>query len=191
MTSRRGGWAGGRLACGAAVVLQLLGCVRVVPDAPPVTLRLGGDVARIEGLAWPTKEGAPTKYQDVLRPLTLKIVYPSGRTTTTYSKVTFLEQKNGKLVRICLAPMRETAAIQETLAECESLARGLGLLKDKVFRKRLEGWKANPPRWNLMADQASGSEPESDVQVFVKIDPAEGRGTFYMSFEITYRYAED
>jgi hypothetical protein len=136
-----------------------------------VQISLGQPAAKMEGVAWPTTNLKLDDSNAIDTDADITIHFPSGRKYSTFSRATFLSQRNGVVSDVTLAPLAETVSFQQALARVKAIAEELCVLQNDLISDKLRNYEANPPNWEDMQSKPLGCEMEKGVRLFIEIKP--------------------
>jgi hypothetical protein len=147
------------MATSALGIVGIGGCTQQRPTQLiaklTVQLSLGQSVAKMEGVAWPTTNLELDESNAIDTDADFTIHFPSGRKYSTFSRATFLSQRNGVVSDVTLTPLAETLSFQQALARVKAIAEELGVLQNDMISDKLRNYETNPPNWEDIAIQAA------------------------------------
>lgn len=149
-----------------------------------VRIMLDGSVHKIEGLAWTVDAERPVESMTIEDHANLTLCFPSGRKYATFSKVTYLNQKEGVVSLVKVAPLRKTMGFAEALVEVRSLMDEIGI-EDEQFKSRWRKHMKNPPRWADMTSVTFGCQIDKQIGLFVAIRPASENDRWFLCYEFS------
>jgi hypothetical protein len=153
----------------------IAGCSQQKPVPPlhnlNVQITLDQPVAKIEGVAWPTTNRQLDDIQVIDADADITIHFPSGLRYSTFSRATFLSQRDGVVWNVTLTPLAETVSFEKALARVKAITKELGVEKNDLVAGKLRSYKANPPKWEDMQSKPLGCEMEKGISLFIEIKP--------------------
>jgi hypothetical protein len=106
---------------------------------PAMTIQVWLDqsVEKVKGITWPT-EGKKLAESCIIRTdADIVLHFSSGRKFSTFSKATFLDQKNGVVSRATITPLSEAVSFVEALAKVEAFTEEFGVKHDKRISSKI------------------------------------------------------
>lgn len=178
-----------RLIC-VSLIAVTLGCAEttrstIVSTPPSIQVGLAKPVDRVVGHSWPVSDGNPLEFTAADDHRTLVIRFPSDRTWTTQSKITFFSQKNGQVASIVATPLNEAVDFSVALDHLRNATEELKIAQDSLVVQRLGEWLTKPPSWSPFATKSVGCKLEPGITFFAEIKPANEDNKWYLSYHFT------
>lgn len=173
-----------------SLIAFMLGCAEtststIVSTPPPIRVGLDNPVDRIEGHSWPVADGNPLDFTAADDRRTLVISFPSDRTWTTESEITFFSQRDGYVASIVAAPLNEAGDFSDALGRLRKSTEELGIMQDTLIVQRLGEWLAKPPAWSPFTTKSVGCKLEPGITFVAQIKPAIEDNKWYLSYHFT------
>lgn len=150
-----------------------------------IQIILDGPVNDIDGHTWPESGGVPLDFTAAEGDHEITIGFPSGRSWTTDSKITFFSQKDGHLASAVATPLDEAIDFNHALTRLRTATNELGIAEDTLVIKRLGEWLTKPPSWSPFSTKTVGAQLEPGITFFAEIKPATEDDNWYLSYHFT------
>jgi hypothetical protein len=152
---------------------------RVSPTADSqVTVELGGSINVISGIYWPT--GNVVETLTIEKPRTITVRFPSGRRWTSYSKITFLTQKEETVSQVEVAPLKDATDFAAALTKLQAILDEIGVAADSPARERLKDWQAEPVDHDPFAQKSLAADVEEGVEMLAEIKPTSEEDKWFL-----------
>jgi hypothetical protein len=138
---------------------------------------LNGSPDKVVGIDWPAG-----KTRIVEEPHTLTITFPSGKAFRSYSKMTILDQTDGRVTAIKVLPMKDADSFATALSTVKRVVGQLGVAEKPLVRNELKKWETAEPAFS----DSTGAIVEHRVNVFIRMEPHRMRNGWFVSVELDY-----
>jgi hypothetical protein len=154
-------------------------------EPPLLKLMLGRAISDTVGHSWPVVNSAPTEITAIESDRLLCVFFPSGRTWTTHSRVTFLSQRGGVVSSIVISPLPAPQVFNVALETVRLAAEELGVAKEPAIAAKLDEWSTHPQAWSPFATHVTGCALEPGVTLFIEIKPGSKAAEWYVTYHLT------
>lgn len=123
------------------------------------------------GINW-RKQGTDwERYASVQDPVMVAIHFKSGRVFMVYSKVTFLEQRDGAIAFLEVTPVRDLQSFDESVLSLEKLLAELGVNDNPLIKSKIDQWKNRSLVHSPFGGGSLSGEIEDGVHFYAEIKP--------------------
>jgi len=168
------------------VALVAIGCAdgekeTSVNEPQQIQVVFGKNLVSSSGLDWPETTTGLSDICAVESPANLTITLPSGQAFSTYSKLTFCNQKHSNLVQVEFTPLKDSRNLLAALDSVETVAEQLGFAPDSEVRSQIVGLRRAPPQPDPFHTISIAGQLEQGVEMLLELKPVTGSDSYFVS----------
>ena len=148
--------------------------------AKKMIVALGGSTDECIGCNWPndTPNGASNQI-GIETPMNVSIRYGQNKSLTTYSKVTFVGEKDGFVRRVTISPLANLVKFQEAVKSVRDFGGNLNIDSDESLEVKLQELEKKSPSNDPFGTETFKQVVDGSIEMFVEIKPhVSGDGWF-------------
>jgi hypothetical protein len=142
-----------------------------------VTVSLNGRPAEVVGVDWTYGE---MKVVEELH--TIHVKFPGGNVFRSYSKMTILDQKDGRVTGIKVLPMKDIDSFGNAVSMVKQIVEEFGVADQARVRGQLEKWEDSVPVFS----DSMGAILEHRVYLFVRLEQHRQCGGWFVGVDLNY-----